>query len=60
MVINTCDVSLMRYSAGIVKWRKSELGEIDRKTRKVTTRNKELRARSDFGRSYVSKMDEED
>ena len=58
MVINTCDVSLMRYGAGIVKWRKSELGEIDRKTRKVTTRNKELRPRSDFGRSYVSKMDE--
>ena len=58
MVINTCDVYLMRYGAGIVKWRKSELGEIDRKTRKVTTRNKELRPRSDFGSSYVSKMDE--
>ena len=37
ITINTWAVSLMRYGAGILKWTKSELDEIDRKTRKVTT-----------------------
>ena len=46
----------MRYGAGIVKWTKSELDEIDRKTRKVLTLNKELRPRSDVDRLYVSRM----
>ena len=40
MAMNTWVVSLMRYGAGIVKWTKSELDEIDRKTRKVMTMNK--------------------
>ena len=33
IAINTWAVSLMRYGAGIVKWTKSELDEIDRKIR---------------------------
>ena len=37
ITINTWAVSLMRYGADILKWTKSELDEIDRKTRKVTT-----------------------
>ena len=32
----------MRYGVGIVKWTKSELDEIDRKTREVMTVNMEL------------------
>ena len=32
---NTWAVSLMRYGASVVKWTKSQLDEIDRKTRKV-------------------------
>ena len=32
----------MRYGAGIVKWTKSELDEIGRKTRRVMTLNQEL------------------
>ena len=42
IVINTWSVSLMRYGVGIVKWTKSELDEIDRKTREVMTVNMEL------------------
>ena len=32
--INSWAVSLLRYSGGIVNWTKSELAELDRKTRK--------------------------
>ena len=47
----------MRYGAGTVKWTKSELNEIDRKTRKVMTLNKELHPRSYVDRLYVSRME---
>ena len=47
----------MRYGAGTVKWTKSELNEIDRKTRKVMTLNKELHPRSYVDRLYVSGME---
>ena len=53
---NTWAVPLMRYGAGIVKWTKSELDEIDRKIRKVMTMNKELHPRSDVNRLYVSSL----
>ena len=33
--VNTWAVSLLRYSAAFVSWRKSELQAIDRKTRKL-------------------------
>ena len=35
--VNTLAVSLLRYSAAFVSWRKSELQAIDRKTRKLFT-----------------------
>ena len=35
--VNTWAVSLLRYSATFVSWRKSELQAIDRKTRKLFT-----------------------
>ena len=35
--VNTWAVSLLRYSAAFVSWRKSELEAIDRKTRKLFT-----------------------
>ena len=50
---NTWAVSLMRYGAGTVKWNKEELQEIDRKSRKIMTMNKELHPRSDVARIYV-------
>ena len=47
MALNTRSVSIMRYGAGILKWNKIELQEMDRKTRKFMTVNKELHPRSD-------------
>ena len=35
--VNTCAVSLLRYSAAFVSWRKNELQGIDRKSRKLFT-----------------------
>ena len=35
--INSWAVSLLRFSGGIVNWTKSELAELDRKTRKLLT-----------------------
>ena len=35
--INSWAVSLLRYSGGIVNWTKSELAELDRRTRKLLT-----------------------
>lgn len=50
---NTWAVSLMRYGARTIKWNKEELQEIDRKSRKIITMNKELLPRSDVARIYV-------
>ena len=47
MALNTWAVSILRYGAGILKWNKNELQEMDRKTRKFMTMNKELHPRSD-------------
>ena len=55
--INTWAVSLIRYGACIVKWTKSKLDEIDRKTRNVLTLNKEIRPRNDVDRLYLSRME---
>ena len=43
MALNTCAVAIFRYGAGILKWNKNELEEMNRKTRKFMTVNKELR-----------------
>ena len=40
----------MRYGAGILQWNKNELQEMDRKTRKFMTINKELHPRNDAAR----------
>ena len=50
---NTSAVSLMRYGAGTIKWNKEKLQEIDRKSGKTMTMNKELHPRSDVARIYV-------
>ena len=47
----------MTYGAGIVKWTKSELDEIDRKTRKAMAMNKELHPRSYVDKLHVSRME---
>ena len=51
MPMNTWAVSLMRY--GGIKWNVAELDEMDRKTRKIMTMNKEFHPKSDVDRLYV-------
>ena len=53
MALNTWAVSILRYGARILKWNKNELQEMERKTRKFMTKNKELHPRSDVARLYV-------
>ena len=55
MALNTWAVSILRYGAGILKWNKNELQEMDRKTKKFMTMNKELHPRSNVAQLYVSK-----
>ena len=55
MALNTWAVSILRYGAGILKWKKNELEEMDREIREFMTMNKELHPRSDVARLYVSR-----
>ena len=55
MALNTWTVSIVRHGAGILTWNKNKLQEMNRKTRKLMTKNKELHPRSDAARSYVSR-----
>ena len=51
--VNAWAVSLLRYSAAFVSWRKSELQAIDRKTRKLFTIYRVLDSKSDVDRLYI-------
>ena len=51
--INTWAVSLVRYTAGIINWRKDELEAMDRKTRKMMTIYNSLHPRADVDRLYI-------
>ena len=55
--VNTWAVSLLRYSAAFVSWRKSELQAIDRKTRKLFTRYGALHRKSDVDRLYIPRKE---
>ena len=55
MALNTWAVSILRYGAGILKWNRNELQEMDKKTKQFMTMNKELHPKSDVARLYVSK-----
>ena len=57
--VNTWAVSLLRYSAAFVSWRKSELQAIDRKTRKLFTINGALHPKSDVDRLYIPRKEGE-
>ena len=56
---NTCAVSLSRYSATFISWRKCELQAIDKKTRKLFTIYGELHPRFDAERFYIPRTDGE-
>ena len=55
--VNTWAVSLLRYSAAFVSWRKSELQAIDRKTRKLFTKYGALHPKSDIDRLYITRKE---
>ena len=50
--INSTAVSLIQYGAGIIGWRKDELNDIDRKTRKLFTMHRSMHPQSDVDRLY--------
>ena len=51
--INSWAVPVIRYTAGIVNWTQAELGDLDRKTRKLMTANQALHPQSDVDRLYL-------
>ena len=55
--VNTWAVSLLRYSAAFVSWRKIELQAIDRKTRKLFTKYGALHPNSDVDRLYIPRKE---
>ena len=55
--INIWAVPVIRYSAGIVEWKKSELCNIDRKTRKVMNMHRALHSRANVDRLYVPRKE---
>ena len=55
VALKTWAVSILMYGSGILKWNKNEPQEMDRKTRKFMTMNKELHPRSGVARLYVSR-----
>ena len=55
--INTWAVSLLRYSAAFVSWRKIELQAIDRKTRKLFIIYGAVHPKSDVDRLYIPRKE---
>ena len=55
--VNIWAVSLLRYSAAFVSWRKSELQAMDRKTRKLFIIYGALHSKSDVGRLYITRKE---
>ena len=54
---NAWAVSLLRYSAAFVSWRKNELQATDRKTRKLFTIYGALHPKSDVNRLYIPRKE---
>ena len=55
--VNTWAVSLLRYSAAFVSWRKSELQAINRKTRKLFIIYGAVHPKSDVDRLYIPRKE---
>ena len=55
--VNTSPVSLLRYSAAFVSWRKSEMQAIDRKTSKLFAISGALDPKSDVDRFYIPRKE---
>ena len=57
IAINTCSVATIRYGAGIIQWKASELKYLNRKSRKTMTMYGGLHPNSDVGRLYVKRKE---
>ena len=55
--MNTCAVSLVRYSGPFLKWTRDELKHMEQRTRKLMTMHKALHPRDDIDRLYVSRKE---
>ena len=55
--VNAWAVSLLRYSAAFVSWKKSELQAINRKARKLSTIYGALHPKSDVDRLYIPRKE---
>ena len=55
--INSRAVSIVRYGAGIIKWTKKELEELDRKTRKLMSMYSAQHLKADADRLYLKRCD---
>ena len=55
--INSWAVPVIRYIAGIVDWKNSELLNMDRKTRKVLNMYQPLHSRSNVDRLYLRRSE---
>ena len=55
--VNASAVSLLRYSAAFVSWRKSELQAVDRKSRKLFTIYGALHPKLDVDRLYMPRKE---
>ena len=55
--VNTWAISILRYSAAFVSWRKSELQAVDRKTRKLFTIYGVVHPKSDVDRLYIPRKE---
>ena len=58
MAVNTWDVAILRYSAGVIDWKSEELKELDRKTTKTMSLYGALHPKSDVDRLYLSRQKE--
>ena len=55
--INSSAVSVVRYGAGIIKWTKNELEELDRKTRKLMSMYSAQHPKADVDTLYLKRCD---
>ena len=55
--INTWAISLLRYFAVFLDWTRTELEQMDRRTRKLMTMHRALNPKSDVARIYLSKKE---
>ena len=53
--INTRQVAVMRFGAGVIKWTDNELRTLDTKTRKMLTMYRAFHPKTDVERFYVER-----